>query len=322
MRIYGKKTGLLCLSRFVASGRMPHAILITGEEGIGKRTLADYAAMLMLCNGEKKPCMSCNECKRIEQHIHPDVIYPLRQMKEEKYNVKDLVEFMNSCAVLPNDGELRVCIFENAETMNDSCQNALLKFIEEPLPFNRFIFTAADKSGILETIISRVTEIKAEPAERDETLTALIENGIDRKSAERLYDTFGGNIGRCIVAGGEEGEFALFTLAEQISKAVSQNREYDCLRSFSSVKNRDELAVVMKNITDIFGNAAALKVSGKTYGFRSPVSADIAGKLSLKKINDIYGAVMGMLKTMELNPNVQLSSACCCGKMFLAAEKD
>lgn len=322
MKIYGKKTAIIRLEQFFNSGRMPHALLISGEEDVGKRTLADYAAMLMLCErGGDKPCMTCNECLRIEQHIHPDVVYPLRETEKGKYTVKEMVEFTNSCIKLPNDSQFRICIFEQAEEMNASCQNALLKFIEEPLHFNRFIFTTSDKSRILETIISRVTEIKAEPSDKSECIAVLNEKGIGTSEAESLYRTFGGNIGRCIAAHEDESVLGLFRLAEKIASAVSQNREYDCMVGFASIKNREDLSEVLKNLSDIFGNAAAVCVGGKPYGFFAETSEKIAEKLTLRKINNIYEAVLGLLRSMDFNPNVQLAAAGCCAAMFEAAEK-
>lgn len=322
MKLYGKKSALERLEMFYSSGRVPHALLLTGDEGVGKRTLADYAVMLALC--EKKggtPCFSCNECMRIEQHIHPDVIYPLRESKNGKYSTAELVEFVNNCNRVPNDAQFRFYIFEQAEEMNVSCQNALLKFIEEPLRFNRFIFTASDKGRILETIISRVTEIKVPAAEESECLSALSERGIARDEAMRLYRTFGGNIGRCISAHEDEGKLALFMLSEKIAEAVACGREYDCLVLFTSVKTREELGEILKNLTDIFGNAAVLYAGGKPCGFFSEKSETIAARMTLKKINKIYEAAIELLKAMDFNPNTALAAAGCCAKLFNAAEK-
>lgn len=321
MKIYGKKTALQRLELFYKSGRMPHALLITGDDGVGKRTLADYAAMLMLCeNGGEKPCMQCSRCRRIEAHIYPDVVYPLGDMKDGKYNAEGLRSFIASCSSLPNDGPLRVCIFEHTEEMNEICQNALLKFIEEPSRFNRFIFTASDKTAVLETIISRVTEIKADLCEKTECISALSEKNIPSDRAESLYRVFGGNIGRCIAADGDESRLALFRLSEKIASAVLKKNEYECMTGFASLKNRNDLSEVLKNISDIFGNAAAVYAGGTPYGFFSRLSEDIAAKMSVKKINKIYETAPRLLRAMDFNPNVQLAAANCCAEIFSAAE--
>ena len=192
---------------------------------------------------------------------------------------------------------------------------------EEPLHFNRFIFTASDKSRILETIISRVTEIKVTGTEQSECLAALSDNGIHGEEALRLYHTFGGNIGRCLAAHEDEGRLALFELAEKIAVSVAQKNEYECMTCLAGVKSRDELGEILKNLSDIFGNAAALCAGGKPYGFFSEKSREIANQLTLKKINDIYETTLELLRAMDFNPNVQLACAGCCARMFAAAEK-
>lgn len=321
MKIYGKASALEQLRRYAKTGRMPHALLITGEEGVGKRTLADYTAMLMLCERKgETPCMCCNECLRIEQHIHPDVVYPYRDGTEGKYTMTELPSFINSLVKLPNDGDVRVCIFEEADTMNPSCQNALLKLIEEPSDFNRFIFTASDKSRILETIISRVTEIKAEPMNKEECLSALAENKIKPENRENLYNTFGGNLGRCLCANTHKAVLGMFTLAEEVASLVADKNEYDCLVKLSKLKNRDELSSVLKNLSDIFGNATSLCAGGKPYGFSSGISEKLSEKLTAKKLIRLYDITNDFLWGIDFNPNLKLTVASLCGKMFETVE--
>lgn len=321
MKIYGKTSALDRLRSYAHTGRMPHALLITGEEGVGKRTLADYAAMLMLCERKgETPCMCCNECLRIEQHIHPDVIYPYRMGEEGKYTMKEMPGFIADLVKLPNDSDFRICIFEEADSMNPACQNALLKLIEEPSPFNRFIFTATDKKRILGTIISRVTEIKAEPMSKEECLSALAEHKIKPDKSESLYNTFGGNLGRCLSANKAKSVLASFTLAEETAILVSEKREYECLAKLSKLKTRDELTAVMRNLSDIFGNASALYSGGKPYGFCSEVCTVISKQLSVKKLMSLYDVTNDFLGSIDFNLNVKLTIAALCAKMFEIVE--
>ena len=322
MKIYGKKDAVEKISTYSVKGRIPHAIIITGNKGVGKRTFADYAAMLMMC-GKKgaEPCMDCIECRRIEEHIHPDVSYPLREMKTGKYNVDDLGEFMNGCYKIPNDSDIRICIFEDADTMNVFCQNALLKFIEEPLPFNRFIFTVSDKNRILETIHSRVTEIRIGEADKDECLAALYDNGIDYGEGEKLFRTFGGNIGTCLNAHEDEAALIIHNLAERISEAVCEKSEYECLSAFSSIKTREELGEVLRLTADVFANAAAIAAGGRPYGFFPPCSEQISERMTIKKLMLLSETATEMYKSIDSNPNVGLYAANCCGRMFAAMEQ-
>ena len=117
MKIYGKKRAVSALTNFHRSGRMPHALLLYGARGIGKHTLADYAAMMYMCEKHgDTPCMTCGECSRTERHIHPDVVYPLRTISDSgKYNVDGLRQFISDCYIRPNDGDIRVCVCETLD---------------------------------------------------------------------------------------------------------------------------------------------------------------------------------------------------------------
>lgn len=333
MKLYGKKLALEKLGQFTASGRIPHALLITGADGAGKRTLADYIAMLMMC-GQKtgEPCFSCKECLRIKEHIHPDVVYALREIsppdkkdgKETtmKYSVSELRKFLAGCHKVPNDSDIRIYIFEQADTMNEHCQNALLKIIEEPLSFNRYIFLASDKNAVLETIISRVVEIQADLPTAEECVCALTERGVPADKAAELAQTFGGNIGRCLAAAEGDRETELLELSEELAENICAGREYDCLVAVKKLKNRSELSAVLSNLADIFGNALVIAAGGKPYGFAPSVSEKASLSYSARKLNFIYDTILELLRALDFNPNQQLISTVCCAKIFEAVEKE
>lgn len=334
MNLYGKNEALERLEKFVSSGRIPHALLITGDEGAGKRTLADYIAMLMMCGESKKqPCMNCRSCTHIAEHIHPDVVYVLKEMpvpekkdnKEpppQRYVASALRDFLLGCYKAPVEGNLRICIFEQAETMNEHCQNALLKMIEEPLHFNRYIFLTSDKKSILETILSRVVEIPAGMPSVEECAKVLTEKGTEPEQALSLARTFGGNIGRCIAASGESRTAQLLKLSEDITSKLCDGKEYDCLLLFKNIKDRNELTELLRNMSDIFGNAVITAVKGRHYGFSPDITQKVVLSYPVKKINHIYETILALLRSMDFNPSVQLTTAVCCAKMFEAAEKE
>ena len=65
------------LSKLMESGRFPHALIIEGEEGIGKKTLAKDIACALVCRGNDKPCGECSQCKKAIGAIHPDISEPI-----------------------------------------------------------------------------------------------------------------------------------------------------------------------------------------------------------------------------------------------------
>lgn len=322
MRIYGKKNAVEALTRFRTSGRFPHALLFTGAKGIGRGILADYGAMLYLCDKKGAvPCMICNECIRTEKHIHPDVIYPLDTMEKGKYNVKDLRNLITECYRKPNDGEIRVCIFENLDEMSVQCQNALLKFIEEPLPFNRYIFTAEKKSAILETVLSRVTALPCDEADEADFTAALSEKGISPERISELYRLFGGNIGAALDAENNSETIELYKKASDISSAIAEGREYECGVLFSGIKSREDLSLILGILSEIFAGAAASKSGLINKGALSEQSKAVSRKLSLKTVCGLYEECSSLYKKCEFNPNLQLFAARCCSSLFTEREK-
>ncbi len=321
MELYGKKHALARLADFRRSGRFPHALLFCGAEGIGKHIIADYAAMMYMCAGDgERPCGHCDGCRRTEQHIHPDVVYPLSSMEKNTYHVEELREFITSCYTKPNDGDIRVCVFEDLDEMSPICQNALLKFIEEPLEFNRYIFIAKSRTPVLQTVLSRVTAVEVDGADEAEFTRAMTDNGIDRVRAAELFERFGGNIGAALGFENGGGEIQYLSAAIKAADAVAAKKELDCLNAFLSLKTREEIFDALGILSDIFGNTATVKAGNPSYGSYRAQTERLAGAYSLKAVSRLYNEAVRLYGMSFTNPNVKLFAAECCSALFNAAE--
>ena len=285
MNLYGKKTALTKLRRYCAEGTFPHAVMLCGDEGVGKRTLADYAAMMLLCESpgaDGSPCMTCTNCRRIEQHIHPDVAYPRLSMDKEKYRVGELREFLDDCYKKPNDTDRRVIIFDCADEMLPACQNTLLKEIEEPLPFNTYIFTAADKSSVLRTVLSRVTVIECAPEiTREEFGKALSAMNIGEKEHDSLFSASGGNIGLALNFSKSRENETESAIAANAADALAASDELGFLTALSSAKKREELCEAVGMLSDIFAGAAVIKAGAVSKGTFAAQKKAIAPRFML-----------------------------------------
>ncbi|MEN9658627.1 MAG: polymerase subunit delta [Pseudomonadota bacterium] len=151
--------------------RLPHAMLITGEEGIGKRRFAEYLAQFLLCEDEAKttvPCGVCDGCRWYMAGNHPDyrVLSPEDNESDASEegkpkrksqvigvdDIRDLADFVNLTA---HRKGIRVTVVYPAETLNVAAANAFLKTLEEPPSGAMFILVSNHWRRLLPTIRSR-----------------------------------------------------------------------------------------------------------------------------------------------------------------------
>ncbi len=147
--------------------RVSHACILTGA---GQEALFDAArerAAALLCEQPRggSPCRTCRHCRKVLAGIHPDVtVVERRQDREGKLRREIVVDQIRAlgadAAVLPNEAEGKVYILRDAETMNESAQNAFLKLLEEPPSFVTFLLCAENPAQLLPTVRSRCAELR------------------------------------------------------------------------------------------------------------------------------------------------------------------
>ncbi len=145
----------LSVGGFVAEKRIPHAIIIEGDAGTGRHTLAKFLSLSVLCDGKDAPCGSCKNCNLINSASHPDVSVISPQDNKKNISVSQVRELKEEAYIKPHQANKRVFIIDCADSMNPQSQNALLKVLEEPPQTVMFILIVESKSALLDTIISR-----------------------------------------------------------------------------------------------------------------------------------------------------------------------
>lgn len=148
----------------IASGKLSHAYLIEGGEGCGKTYFARFAAAAVLCTGDKPPCGKCPSCVKALAGSHPDLFY-FSPDKKASMGVETVRDIKKSLFFMPNDGDRKVYIIDDAQKMTVQAQNALLKFIEEPPASVLFFIVADKKESLLPTVVSRTRIISLAPSD-------------------------------------------------------------------------------------------------------------------------------------------------------------
>lgn len=180
-------------------GEMPHAVLFTGQRGVGKRLIADRFTGSFICLKENGPCGICDSCRQVAVGTYPDLLILERDDKgkipvgnRERVmpgTVRWLIEKLSKA---PSTGCYSV-IIDGVDTISEAGQNALLKTIEEPYSKAYIILIADSRSGILPTIISRCIEIPFQPLKNSEILSIIKQKGIERAESGFISLVSGGS---------------------------------------------------------------------------------------------------------------------------------
>ena len=122
------------LSSLAVSGRMPHALLIEGPTGSGRRTLAGLLAKAAVCrhsDAAARPCGICPDCIKATAGTHPDITYYGGSDRARSFSIDTVRTLREEGYRLPNEAACRVFVLQNAHALSLEGQNALLRIIEE-----------------------------------------------------------------------------------------------------------------------------------------------------------------------------------------------
>lgn len=254
-KIIGNEQIKEILRRALEKSRVPHSLILTGEDGIGKKQLALELAKAMVCRNPQnlEACDRCVVCRRAanfafpksdDKDAHKQVIFSefpdIGQIIPYNRNilvdaVRDLEKEAN---FRPYEATARFFIIDDADKMNDAASNALLKTLEEP-PATAYLFLiTARPDALLQTILSRCQILRFAPvaaAEIENHLLATKKYAPD--DAELLSLLAAGSVGR-----------ALETDLEKFR--AERERMLKVLQSLLIDENRAVLLKTSEEITD------------------------------------------------------------------------
>ncbi|MHB8763977.1 MAG: DNA polymerase III subunit delta', partial [Deferrisomatales bacterium] len=212
--VVGHERPIRVLSRALASGRVPHAYLFWGPDGVGKELVARRTAQVLLCAdpgalARARACGRCAPCGRVEAGSHPDLHVPVA--KGASLSVAEVRTLQETLAYQAFERGRKVVILRQAFRMTREAGNALLKTLEEPPAGTHIVLLAHHRNQLLPTLVSRCQSLRFDPLPQGEVRRLLEARGLDPAAAEALAQVSGGCPG---AVWGEEPDAVLALAAE------------------------------------------------------------------------------------------------------------
>lgn len=176
-RLFGNEEMKRTLGVSIARGTLSHALLIEGDEGSGKRTLAREIASALLCEakgdeGASLPCHACRACHLVSEGLAPD-LHIITRGDKATLGVDAVREMIEDAAMASTEFDYKIYVFEDAHTLTVQAQNALLKVMEEPPLGVVILLLTQEADAMLTTVRSRARLVRMQRFTADELRSHL-----------------------------------------------------------------------------------------------------------------------------------------------------
>ncbi len=316
----GQPTAVETLRRALGRGRVHHAYLFDGPNGVGRERAAFGLAQALVCEaraeGAADACGRCRACRRAVPAVgegrpkHPDVIVIERGLYDPAVigrrspetqdisldQIRSLV--LARAAFPPTEGRAKVFVVRRAEELSLPAANALLKTLEEPGARTHFVLLSSVGDSLLPTVRSRVQRVRFGALPESVVAELLITQGVEPPRAATLARLAGGSMALARELGDPE--------ASALREATSR-RAMDALAS-PDLRTALELAEEAKKVgKESFAAALEVFAGVLAQSAREAARAGASDRI-VETTAARYAAALAAVRELEANASVQLAT--------------
>ncbi len=301
------------INSMLKSDRLPHAVIIEGAEGSGRRTLAKLIARAAACTGDNAPCGKCSSCLASQS---PDV--SIITPEKSAITVDQIRSVRNDAYIVPTQSKKRVFIIPDAQLMNAQAQNALLKVLEEPPQAAMFILTCNYTRQLLGTVVSRSAVFSLTAPTTEEAVEYILANHPQYDEGDVLSACRGGTIGDALgVLAGARGFIAD---AERLSAIVLQSE----IELHKAMKAYERDRAAQKGIADamftVMHDGLNIRCGFQSNFDKADVRHRLAARLTSEQLLKLCDVCRSASADSEANMGGNLFITCFCAALSAAVQ--
>lgn len=313
--ILGQREPKRRLRRLLETDRLPHALLFSGPEGVGKRRTAEALAATLLCSSPAAghPCGTCESCRAFSRGIHPDFFFVVPEAVGKgarSIRIEAMRALGSALARPPELAPRQVALIDDAQRMNEAAANSFLKTLEEPTGDVVFLLVTGMRAALLDTIVSRCLEIPFGPLALPELSEVLRRHGVEAEEAAALATLADGSAGRALALHAEgvlrrrEEAVSLLARLPQIPPLSlwAEGKKWGALSREEAGEWLRSLRLTLRDVLALYGGAAPLY----SVGLEAPV-AEIAARFSEARVFSMLADVKeAERRLLSSNVNIRL----------------